>query len=140
MQNNAETTQATHYVYVLIPVQNTDAEYSAKYKVANISAIFCTGISTYILATCIRHSCTVYTRAKCTVQVYIAYIKTSHVLSTCCMLLLTPLTSLFPYPYRLSEVYINFSSLFGSAGSDNEFQVPLPPDNVAVGLTYFVRE
>jgi hypothetical protein len=58
-------------IFVLIPVQNTAAEYSAKYKPAIISAIFCTGISTYILATCIRHSCTVYTRAKCTVQVYI---------------------------------------------------------------------
>jgi hypothetical protein len=55
---------------VLIPVQNTAAEYSAKYKPAIVSAIFCTGISTYILSTCIRHSCTVYTRAKCTVQVY----------------------------------------------------------------------
>jgi hypothetical protein len=62
-----------HKQVVLIPVQNTAAEYSAKYKPAIVSAIFCTGISTYILATCIRHSCTVYTRAKCTVQVYIVF-------------------------------------------------------------------
>ena len=44
-----EDLRVRKYSYVLIPVS---AEYSAEYKMANISAIFCTGISTYILAAC----------------------------------------------------------------------------------------
>ena len=43
-------------------VQNTNRRLFQRYSAQEL---------VHILATCIRHSCTVYTRAKCTVQVYI---------------------------------------------------------------------